>query len=340
MKKVVEVSPQLLHDLLAAVEDLKNVNPWHGLLRFMLLGGASLGLAVLTWQMQQMGWFVLGAIATSVVYTFWIVCNHDAIHRTLTGWRWFDKLMPRLSAWPLLIPVSTYSCLHRLHHAQNGIDLHDPERVQRTVADYQRSSSWQRWYVRHQWMIDVFVFGSIGIIVKIALQGFRLKNTVAGLRQQMVIDAVGMVSVQTTIVSLLYLNSINLWRYLLFMVILERGVGIIMQARDHIEHYGLEPVASELEALWQPTSCYTLRQLYACRNVRSPAWVNWLMGGLPYHSVHHAFPGMVSTHLPEAFQRIQAVLERHHLPPMILEPGYIASSFRLGTQRYRLIEPV
>ena len=136
----------------------------------------------------------------------------------------------------------------------------------------------------------------------------------------------------------MYLYSVNLWRYLLFMVILERGVGMVMQARDHLEHYGLEPLELEPEALWQPTNHYLLRQLYACRNLRSPVWVNWLMGGLPYHSVHHAFPCIASQHLPEAFQRIQRVLEHHHLPPMLLESGYIVSGFRLGTQRYRLIK--
>jgi fatty acid desaturase len=82
--------------------------------------------------------------------------------------------------------------------------------------------------------------------------------------------------------------------------------------------------------LWQQTDNYQLTQLYACRNLATPRWVNWLMGGLPYHSVHHAFPQIASYHLSEAFERIQSVLQRHQLPPMVLTQGYIASSLELA----------
>lgn len=310
---------QLLLDLRSAVAEFKEINPWAGFFRFLTLGGLTIGLTLLTWHSQHIGLFVLGAIATSIPYTFWLICNHDALHRTLTGWAWFDTLMPRLIAWPMLIPASTYCQLHRLHHGQNGLDLRDPERVQWTALEYRSAPAWQRWYVRHQWLIDIFGLGSLGLIVKILWHGFRQRASSPQLSQQLVLDVVGMVGMQAIIISCLSLQAMSLWRYVIFLLILERGTGIIMQARDHLEHFGR----------WQQAGNYQLTQLYACRNIKTFPWVNWLMGGLPYHSVHHAFPHIPGNKLPKAFEKIQRVLQQHQLPPMALEEGYVAATLRL-----------
>lgn len=321
------VHSRLSHDLRAAVADLNEINPRLGLIRFASLGFITIGLGVLTWQADSIGWFMLGAIATSIPYTFWLIGNHDAAHRSLTGWHWFDALTPRLIAWPMLIPAGTYSQVHQLHHGQNATDLRDPERVQWTDTEYKAAPAWQRWYVRHQWPIDIFVLGSLGLIIKTFLDGYKLKASSAYLPQQMATDAIGILGVQITILSLLSLQSFSLWKYLLFLIMIERGVGVIMQTRAHIEHYGL----------WQQVGSYQITQLYACRNLKTPAYVNWIMSGLPYHAVHHAFPQIPSYRLPEAFRRIQAVLQRHHMPPMTTASGYIASSLRLGLT-YSLIK--
>jgi fatty acid desaturase len=54
------------------------------------------------------------------------------------------------------------------------------------------------------------------------------------------------------------------------------------------------------------------------------------VGGLSYHAVHHAFPGIPFNQLPEAFQRIQGVLQQHGLPLMQLEEGYFKSIYLLS----------
>lgn len=321
------VSAQFSHDLRSAVVDLNGLNSWRGLFRFAGLGCLTIGLGLFAWQAESIGWFVLLAIATSIFYSFWLICNHDALHRTLTGWPWFDTLMPRLIAWPVLIPAGTYSQLHWLHHRENGIDLNDPERVQWTAAEYQAAPAWQRWYVRHQWMIDIFVLGSFGLIVKIALHGFKRKISSPHLPTQVGIDMIGIVCMQAIIIKLLSVYAVSLWRYFLFLLILERGIGVVMQTRNHLEHF----------SLWQHHKNYQLTQLYACRNIKTRPWVNWLMGGLPYHAVHHAFPHIPSYQLPIAFERIQAVLAQHHLPPLVFDSGYIASTLKLR-KRFALIE--
>lgn len=327
MKRDIRTDHQLLLELRSAVTDLKRTSPWPGFIRFVSLGAITLGLAGLSWHAATLSGFVLGAIATSIFYTFWLVCNHDAIHRTLTGWKWFDALMPRLIAWPIGLPLGTYGQLHRLHHKYNGIDLKDPERIQWADAEYRAAPGWQRWYVRHQWPIDIVVFGSIGLIVKTIRHGLKQADSSPHLPAQMIVDLLGVLSLQTVILSFLYLQSASLWRYLMFLFILERGVGVMMQTREHLEHYGL----------WQQMDSYPLTQLYACRNIETFPWVNWLMGGLPYHGIHHAFPQIPTNHLPEAFHRVQAVLQQHQLPAMTFDSGYVLSSLRLG-QHYSLIE--
>lgn len=315
MKRTATLDPSLLRDLRAAVSDLQTVNPWAGLIRFAILGCLSVSLIIFTWQQSAIWSFALSSLATGVVYAFWLICNHDANHRTLTGWQWFDTLMPRLVSWPVLWPVGTYHHLHPLHHAWNGIDLRDPERVQWTSTEYYHASPWQQWYVRHQWLMDILVLGGIGLIIRTVLHGLQLNTTYPHLRRQLTIDLVGILGSQALIMAIILLQGGELWKYGLFWIFLERGAGFINQSREHIEHY----------STWQQVDGYQVTQLYACRNIQTYAWVNWLMGGLPYHSIHHAFPQIQSGKLPEAFDRIQAVLENYQLPPMTYENGYIAS---------------
>jgi fatty acid desaturase len=82
--------------------------------------------------------------------------------------------------------------------------------------------------------------------------------------------------------------------------------------------------------MWGKTGGYQLTQLYSCRNLKTFPWVGWLMGGLNYHAVHHAFPDIPFDRLPEAFQRIQAVLQRQGLPLMLQGKGYLRETLQLG----------
>ncbi|MEH1919458.1 fatty acid desaturase family protein, partial [Nostoc sp.] len=109
-------------------------------------------------------------------------------------------------------------------------------------------------------------------------------------------------------------------RYVLFWLILERIIGIIAQTRDHLEHYGL----------WGKFTSHQLTQLFASRNIETNSLVSWLMGGLNYHAVHHTFPNIPFNQLPAAFERIQKVLEKHNLPLMKLEGGYLQSTYWLS----------
>lgn len=307
---------KLLKDLQAVTADLHRVNPWIGLFRFGLIGAVFLTLVAIAWSVQN-PWMFGGVTAIAGFwYAFWLVCTHDMVHGALTGWGWFDRPLARLISYPMLWPLGLYAELHRLHHAWNGIDLRDPERVQWTWEEYQAAHPLLRWYVRHQWTIDIFILGGVGLILKTWIHALQLRHSVPRIHRQMVVDLSGMVLMQSLLLTLALLHG-RAMQYVVFWFILERVIGIVMQTRDHLEHY----------ALWGKTVGHQVTQLYASRNLHALQLTGWLMGGLNHHAVHHAFPEIPFNALPEAFQRIQAVLKQHGLPPMSVEPGYLEAAF-------------
>ncbi|AUB43232.1 Fatty acid desaturase (plasmid) [Nostoc flagelliforme CCNUN1] len=309
----------ITQDLQQVTADLHQVNPKAGLLRFSILGSIFLGLVILAWSAPNSILFVAATMLSGVFYSFWLICTHDMTHQTLTGWKWFDSIIPRLMSWPMLWPYSIYAEIHGLHHGWNGIDLRDPERIQWTFEEYQQAQPIIRWYISHQWLFDILILGGIGLIIKSFIKGIRLQKLVSSMRRQVLLDATGIMFVHSVLLMLAMFQG-EILRYILFWLILERIIGIVVQTRDHLEHYGL----------WGKFTTHQLTQLYACRNIETSSLVGWLMGGLNYHAVHHTFPNIPFNQLPEAFERIQKVLEKHNLPLMKAEPGYLQSTYWLS----------
>ena len=307
-------------DLRKATADLQSVNPGVGLFRCLGLGVAVLSSMGLAWSVGSEGGFWFWTAISGAFYTFWIICTHDAVHHTLVGWAWLDEVLARAIAWPMLMPIGSYSELHKLHHGWNGIDLRDPERVQWTVEEYERAPPLLQWYVRHQWKCDILLLGGLGLIVKTFANGFRCQSLLPRLRWQLILDAGGMLLLHVSLIALVVLAQRGVLRYALFWLVLERMIGTVMQARDHLEHYGL----------WGKAKGYQLTQLYSCRNLRANRLIGWLMGGLNYHAVHHAFPGIPFNRLPKAHRRIQKVLRNYGLPLMKVNGGYLEESLRMG----------
>lgn len=312
----------LTKDLRAATAELHTVNPWAGLLRFCILGLIFLSLVFLAWSAESELLFWGWTAIAGPFYAFWLICTHDAVHHTLTGRSWLDELLPRLISWPMLWPFGCYAELHRLHHGWNGVNLRDPERVQWTVQEYRQASPILRWYVRHQWGFDILVLGGLGLIVKTFANALRFQALLPRLRLQLLLDIGGMFLIQGCLLALVISIQGSILRYLLFWLVLERLIGVIGQTRDHLEHYGL----------WGTAKGHQLTQLYASRNLCVNHLTGWLMGGLNYHAVHHAFPDIPFNRLPEAHQRIQAVLQNHGLPLMTLGQGYLREAIRLSRQ--------
>jgi fatty acid desaturase len=319
MGAAMKTSDKLTNELQTAIADLRQVDPRVGLFRFVTIGTIVLSLMALAWSVSNLFAFVAITAIAGIFYAFWIICSHDSVHQTLTGWSWFETVMPRLTTWPMFWPYGTYALLHRLHHGWNGIDLRDPERVQWTQAEDQRANPLLRWYVRHQGLLDIFALGGIGLIVKTFTNGWKLRTILPQLQTQLWLDLTGILAIQGGLL-VFFSHRGEIGRYLLFWLILERTIGAIGQARDRLEHYGM----------WGKTGGYQLTQLYACRNLDTYPWIGWLMGGLNYHAVHHAFPDIPFNRLPAAFDRIQAVLQRNGLPLMLQGKGYVQETIELN----------
>jgi fatty acid desaturase len=313
-----DLQRDLQRDLQQRLQPLHHINPWMGLSRFLILGSLFLTAVMMAWRVDSIESFMLWTTMAGIFYGFWLICTHDTTHQTLTGWRAFDTIAPRLMSWPMFCPYSCYAQLHKLHHAWNGVNLNDPERVQWTLEDYQNARPVVRWYVRHQSIIDIFILGGIGLIIRTWTQALKKWSNLPHIKVNFWLDVTGIILIQSTFLSLAFLGH-KLLQYLLFWLILERAIGIIVQVREHLEHYGT----------WDPQHHYTLTQLYSSRNLTTVPVIDWLMGGLPYHAIHHAFPGIPFHQLPQAFTVVQNTLSEYKFPPLKTGKGYLQETLIL-----------
>ena len=256
--------------------------------------------ALLYWHLP-LGWASISVLLISgVAYAFLLIATHEMVHGTFLGMRRLEHSLACLLCWPMAFPYLTYSRLHCLHHRWNGSDVRDPERTtplqQRRETTGRMKGFWQRQHV----LLRIVFLGGLGLIADTAIKGRRLKMVDSRLTLSQWIDGIGVTTVHTVMLIIVIANGL-LWRHLLFWLVLERVIGGIVQFRALVEHYGL----------WRSNDSQLLTQLYASRNVSSGSWINALMGGLPNHSAHHAFPWIPSSRLPEANQRIAAILQSH-----------------------------
>ena len=319
--KTNQIYRQLFQDLRPKISALEVVNPLQGLARVMILGSICLFLTYQAWASLNLWSFILNTFIAGIVYAFLLVCTHDAIHHTLTGWSGFDEAIARVISYPILWAIGTYSELHFLHHGWNGINLNDPERVQLTVAEYQQIPFAKEFYLRYQWFVNIFIGGSFGLILKAFAQGWKHRDDRPNLRKQLITDIFGMITLHTILLTWVITHHL-LWHYLLFYLIIERTVGVIVQTRDHLEHYGK----------WQQQGGQQATQLYATRNLKVHPLVSWLMGGLDYHAVHHAFPQIPFNKLASAHTIVQNYLQKYGLPLMEVEGGYIKTALKMSQQ--------
>ena len=127
----------------------------------------------------------------------------------------------------MLWPHGIYNQLHRLHHGWNGINLRDPERVQWTIDEYTQASPELQWYVRHQWWVDLFVCGGVGMIVKTVIHGFQFQPQLPALRGVLLRDGLGILGVQIFCISIA-VRADRLVDYVLFWFVLERAMGVMV----------------------------------------------------------------------------------------------------------------
>jgi fatty acid desaturase len=302
------------------VADLQTMSAGPGLRRFFSSFSLLALALVLSYRFNtgEAG-FYLFAVLAGIFFAAAAVTTHDAIHHTLTGLRWFDEISARIVTWPVLWPHGVYSELHKLHHKMNGIDARDPERVTYTEDEYAAASPFKKFYIRNQLPISVFVGGGIGMILGHLSRAKGFLRQSKGLRREIVCDLIGILAVNGTLYGLAAANG-QLGKALLLYFIVERIGGGLLQFRAQIEHYGLSGKRSN----------YFETQLYACRNIETHPLMSWLMNGLNFHSIHHAFPKVPFYHLEEATVRMNALLSQKGAEQLPSSKGYVQTFLSLS----------
>ena len=286
----------LITDLHAAVADLRATSNRPALLRLLLLFSLLAIGAAGFWLLPAWPLRSAAAVLLALAETLLLIASHEACHGTLLRRRRLELWLASLISWPMLWPLHTYRLLHGLHHRWNGSDRRDPERIQ-----HQQPGRW-----------PLFVLaGGAGLILKTVQQALVLQRDYPGLRRALLLDGLGMLIVQILILTLVIRHG-QLLAYAFSWLVVERLAGALLQLRGAIEHW----------QLWQPQGHPLLTQLYSSRTVDVPAWLSELLGGLPHHSVHHAFPALPTAALPGATERVEAVLRAHGYPPLPRCSGY------------------
>lgn len=280
-------------------------------LRLIALGlGLALG-AALYWLLPPGAPGLLALVVAGVFYALLLIASHEMVHGTLLGWPSFEVGLGCVLSWPMAWPFATYSRLHRLHHRWNGLDGRDPERTQPLPQDPSPLGSMGSWLRRHPFSGRCLLLGGVGLILDTAWKGWLLRGVDPLLHGARRLDGLGVTLLHGCLLLLVIRQGV-LWRYLCFWIVLERVIGAIVQYRGLVEHHGLWPEGAARGGAWAWPP--RLRQLATSRDVAAARWLNALMGGLPHHSAHHAFPAIPAARLPEASGRLAAVLAAHAWP--------------------------
>jgi fatty acid desaturase len=317
--------------LARALSRMSEISPGQGLLHaaihtLLLLGLG--GAATIFWQ-RDFRLAVVVSIPMALVYTAVLVTGHDCIHRTYTGIKGFDDRWPLIWSWMVYWPHKTYTEIHKLHHALLGRDLEDPERPTFLKSEFEQAGLMKRWYIRHQWLVNIFIFAGLGFIVRQWLIARRLRHKFPQLHQAMRQDAVGIVSVFIMqVLAAIYFDV--LFEFILTYFILERIAGGLLQMRALAEHYGL----------WEARHAdETYRQAMSCRNIKASWFTRWLFNDLCFHSVHHVYPSIPWYKLGEAHLTLPSYWDNVNIKAIEPKDSY-AKVLADGMRSWRLLSDI
>lgn len=299
----------------AQVQSLFRVNPLLGWMRLLVLLIPALGCLWIYWQTPQLPVALAWLLAATGFYSLVMISTHDISHGTLLGQKKLEQAIGCALSWPTGWPYLTYRNLHMLHHRMNGMELEDPERREPTSEEVANAHPIRQWHFRHPFWGSALLMGGIQLIGSMLWFGWRLRDKHSRLKQGLRRDAIGIVLTLAVMVSVaLWLGG--LLKLLIMLLVTERVVGGVMQVRGMIEHH----------RLWVPNSTYEMTQLYTSRNIQAGPLLNALMGGLPHHSLHHAYPSIPYNQLPKASRIAERVLQQHGKPPLPKVSSYLAGT--------------
>lgn len=297
----------------------------HAIIHTLVFLGLA-GAAAIFWQ-HDIGLAIIATIPIGIVYTAILVTTHDCIHHTYTGVKQFDDYWPVMWSWLIYWPHRTYGEIHKIHHAKLGRDLEDPERPTYLKSEFDRAGLLKRWYIRHQWILNIFILGGVGFIVKHWFIARRLRDKYPQLNIAMRRDMAGLAATAFLQWSVYFYYDV-VPEYLVSFVIIERISGGLLQLRAMAEHYGL----------WEGRhSDLTYRQAMSCRNIKAGWLGRWIFNDLCFHSIHHVYPSIPWYKLGEAHLTIPPYWD--NVNPKVIEPkSSYGKVFADGVRSWRLLD--
>lgn len=285
--------------LSATMRDLEGASPWRGIIKVAI--GIIAFIACIAIALQPnihpilMGLSMIG-LGLTVAYT--LIVTHDAIHHTLTGWVWFDEIVPRILSAHIFWFHGVYAELHKLHHHMNGFDPRDPERTMWTVDEYRAAGPFGKFWARNQIMLEVFFGCGLFKIWENLHRIRRLPQVTTTLKKQLALDLALIAIIQSFWITLSVQNGYGVMFIVLFFAG-ERLGGGILRLRDHVEHYGLAGHGAHY---------FATQALNSRNHPHVPALISRYFNRLNFHGIHHAFARIPFYELPEGHRRLAAVM--------------------------------
>lgn len=286
----------------ARLRELSERSDRHGWLQLGSHAGALLasgtGLA-LTWGSW---WMLPFFLAHGVLLNFLYAGQHELSHRTVFKTRGLNELWGRVIGFVVLYPRDYDRIMHFAHHRHTQDLELDAELVLRppytlrTYLLYVLGPSY--WYYRVRRVIR----HALGIVI----EPFLPQKEHAAIIREARGHLLGYAAIAAASVATGSWAALQLW---LLPMLTTKAVH---QLQNTIEHTGLT---------------HDPDILLNTRTVRTNALMRWLGWNMPYHTAHHAFPGVPFHRLPELHQEI--VKKAGVEPPTM---GYLAFQWALIKQ--------
>ena len=258
-----------------------------------VLGGLALLISVIPFS----PWLVPALVVYGALLIFLFAPLHEAIHRTAFRARWLNDGVAMLTGAVLLLPPGFFREFHFAHHRHTQDAARDPELAAAKPSNIGA----------YLWLISGLPYWRERIATTIRHALGQVEDPFIAPRKRQAVAR------EARLYLLLYAAIIAAsaamgswaiaWYWLAPALLGQPALRLFLLA----EHGGCPPLADMLKN---------------SRTTRSNALVRWFAWNMPYHSEHHAYPGLPFHALPAA---------HGHLAPAIAvrDRGYLAVNWKL-----------
>ena len=266
--------------------------------------------ALLTWTVV-----ILLAVVNCVLITGLGILAHEAVHRVLFRSPFWNELVGGLLAALALTPFYANRQFHLTHHGyahQRGLD---PEEA---VQD-------------HPFWFAATVGALLGLLQLCRIFLFNIRHIGNRRYTARALKDAAFVAFGVTVYFVL-IPALHMSVFVTIVPVLAI-MPMVFAFRALSEHYGLPPVLRETqkrEDVLDGEAWYTGRERREASGwvVLTAPWLEWMWSHTNYHEVHHKYPYLSHSYLPQAFG---ATRERY---PYEVVPGYWRSIINLSQREY------